>query len=496
MFHISDVKKYMRCPKMFWNALHEVNSEPFMHFVRMDQAVTELVLKKLKVQDYYLGQRNDPTEKAMIASESIDWLVKARFEYEALRIKLPIMHHVKKQWDIYFIYTGLYPKNDDLHYYCSHVWVLQKLGFQLGKIRIVHLNKDYVRENELDVDSLFLVSNEFYNAKGNPSGSITATIQSRVQNLSHILLEMNEVAHAESFYMGKNKQCIRKNRCTYYDLCFSEEKQGEEDSILHLVSSQYKNEMLQQGIRQMKDALLDKIEGSRQQFAQIMASQNGGLFIDRIALKNWLQTELVYPLSFLDFEWETYAIPPYSGLKPFDVVPFQYSLHILQKEQSLQHCEYIGVQDCREQFIQKLIQDIPKKGSIVAYNGEGAEKIRLIELAEQFPAYSRQLKEMCHRIVDLSIPFMNGLVYDIRMHGLYSLKVLLSVFSNEYDYANLDIHHGMDAVFKWRSLDKKEKTEEDIEQQLMDYCGMDTYAMVILVQWLQKQARGNNNENL
>ncbi len=486
MFHISDVKKYSRCPKMFYNSLHEpVNS--FMRYIRVDEALTELAMQKLKVENYFLGQRNDPSSVAMEASKNNEWLIKARFEAENCRVKIPLMHKTEEGWDLYFILTAIYPKEDDMQYYCNNVWVLNKLGFKINNIYILHLNKDYIREAELNVDQLFVIGEDFYNANGNPVSKVTKTIKDRIQNLTPVLKEMEQVAALDEFEAVKSKKCIKRNRCSYYDVCFPNEKKLEDDSVMTLVSSQYKNEMFQEGIRLLKDIPLNRLEGSRQQYAQVMASRKGGQFVDKSALKTWINNQLVEPLSFLDFEWETYAIPPFVGLKPFDVVCFQYSLHMLKEDQSLIHKEFLGVHDCREEFILRLIQDLPKSGSILAYNGEGAEKLRLIELAEQFPQYKDELLSICDRIVDLSIPFMNGLVYDIRMKGFYSLKVLLSVFDNELKYSDLDISHGMDAVFKWRSMDKDESENKEIEQQLMEYCGLDTLAMVIVLDWLKKQ---------
>lgn len=485
MFHISDIKKYSRCPKMYWNSLH-LESEPRVQFLRIDEEIIDLVMRYLQVGEHFLGQRGDDGIKAMEALNQYSWLVKARFELAGLRIKIPLMHKVEEKWDIYFILIGLYAKEDDLQYYCNNIWVLERLGIKVGKIRIIHLNKNYVRSNELDLNELFICAEDFTNPKGVPLVNITSEVKSHLTNLYPIMEEMKAVADLKEYPAKKNKACIRKVRCGYYQQCFSEEESLEDDSILTLVSSQYKNKMFEDGIRLLKDAPLDYIEGTRQQYAQIMASQNGGLFMDKLALKHWLDHSLVYPLCYLDFEWETFAIPPYASLKPFDVVPFEYSLHIEQEDGTLEHKEYVGVKDCRKEFIEHLISDLPSTGSIVAYNGEGAEKIRLLELANQFPEYKEELEKMAARIVDLSIPFINGLIYDIRMRGFYSLKVLLNVFT-EKSYSDLAISHGMDAVYQWRMLDKEEKNEnEHIADDLMKYCGMDTYAMVLLVKWLKK----------
>jgi len=82
-----------------------------------------------------------------------------------------------------------------------------------------------------------------------------------------------------------------------------------------------------------------------------------------------------------------------------------------------------------------------------------------------------------------------GMVYDVKMRGLYSLKVLLSVFSDSLSYQDLSIHHGLDAVYSWRMMDKKETdNEEELKKRLSEYCGMDTYSMVVLYKWLLQHA--------
>lgn len=59
------------------------------------------------------------------------------------------------------------------------------------------------------------------------------------------------------------------------------------------------------------------------------------------------------------------------------------------------------------------------------------------------------MRAVWERMVDLSLPFSTGNVYDIRMAGFYSLKRLVPVFS-DYSYQDLEISYGMDAVEKWR----------------------------------------------
>lgn len=487
-FHISDVKKMMRCPKFFWNALRE-EAQPFQPFARLDEAITELACKKLGIEDYFLGQKNDTTELTQSKLDEGLWVVKGRFEYHHLRIKLPIVKKTEEGLDVFFVFIGNFPKDDDVQYYSSNLWVMKQLGYKIHDIKIIHLNGNYVRQDELDVDELFVVSDTFYNDKGRPTKNIYDYVISRMQDLSETLDYMQEIAVSDEVASIRTKKCVRRSKCPYYDLCFPNEKQEADDSILTLVSSQYKYDMAKEGIVSLKDADIERIEGTRQQFAQIMASRNGGLFVDELPLRLWLRENIKAPVAFIDFEWDTYAVPPYRGLKPFSVVCFEYSIHMLKKDGSLAHHDFIGTQDCREEFIENLIHDIGNAGSVVAFNAEGAEKIRLKELANQFPKYRKELEHIIDKMVDLAVPFQLGMVYDVKMRGLYSLKVLLSVFSDSLSYQDLSIHHGLDAVYSWRMMDKKETdNEEELKKRLSEYCGMDTYSMVVLYKWLLQHA--------
>ena len=121
---------------------------------------------------------------------------------------------------------------------------------------------------------------------------------------------------------------------------------------------------------------------------------------------------------------------------------------------------------------------------------EGAEKLRLTQLAHQFPEYEEQLRQIWERMVDLSLPFSTGNIYDLKMAGHYSLKTLVPIFS-DYTYSDLDISYGIDAVEKWRAYVQASGEEKQIiYKQLEEYCGMDTYAEYIVYHAL-KDLAGN-----
>ena len=116
MYHISDLKKFNRCPRIF--LLDQISEKlPFQNFIRLDDEVTALAAKKIGAENYFVGERGDDPERAMKALLNYEWLMKARFEYGGLRIKVPFLHRKDNGFDLYFLFVGLFPRSDDMQFY-------------------------------------------------------------------------------------------------------------------------------------------------------------------------------------------------------------------------------------------------------------------------------------------------------------------------------------------------------------------------------------------
>lgn len=355
---------------------------------------------------------------------------------------------------------------------------------KISKIKVIYLNTDYERESELNYNDLFFVDDHLYISKNQRSDvKIIDAIRDKITDLRPLIRKMKETSDP---LPQKSRSCKARGLCRFYYQCFDEQNLPD-NSILTLVSSKYKNTMFNRGILYLKDADLSMLEGTRLQYAQIMADRNGGIYLDHGALKEWMANLQSETIAFIDFEWERYLIPPYAKLKPYDVVCFEYSLHILKQDGSVVHHDFLGTKDCRVDFIESLIKNIPENAKIVAYNSIGAEELRLKELAEQFPAYHDQLMELASRFIDLAYPFTAGLIYDTRMAGNFSVKSLIKVVS-DLSYEDLRIHDGMDAVFKWRNIDQNVEGADliEIRQELLEYCSLDSYSLVLIYKWLNK----------
>lgn len=476
MYHISDLKKFLRCERLYLYSKDTNNA--FKPYLRMDENINDIICKYFGIEDYFEGIRNDNDDKFINNIDKYEWYFHPRLSDGELRFNVPLMHKNENNFDLYYFYYGTQIRELDLLTYRISLQILNKKGFNVENIYVIYMNEDYVNEGELDVYKL-LKCVDIYKEK-----RIIDLVKEKQIDYEELI---DKMAKADLDKPAKKcKYCKLNSECEFYDKCFPDEKEIEDDSILTLVSSKYKNQMYENNILHLKDVDTSLLEGNKVQYAQIMASKNNGVFIDKLALSKFLESISGRPISFIDFEWDRMLIPIYPKMKPMDVVCFEFALYYIDENGHMEHRTFVATGDCRKEFIEALIEYLPEKGPILAYNAIGAECLRLEELGRMFPEYKDRLDQIISRFVDLATPFTEGLFYDTRMRGNYSLKRLVDICS-DYSYADLDIYDGMEAVYNWRDIDKGNKDDKDrVISELKEYCSLDAYGLFLVYKWLVK----------
>jgi hypothetical protein len=222
----------------------------------------------------------------------------------------------------------------------------------------------------------------------------------------------------------------------------------------------------------------------------IEAVRTGEPHVDDAEIRALLD-DLEYPIHFFDFEAIDYALPKFEGTSPWQKIPFQYSLHILREDGSVEHEEYLhnDGSDPRRALTERMLDDIEDQGSVVVYH-DTFEKQRLEELQEAFPEHDGALQDLIDRLWDQAEVFKWHYIHPDQK-GSWSLKTVLPLFAPDLDYADLDIQHGMAAVVKYGEMIAEDSPSDadEIREQLLSYCERDTYAMVEIHRSLQNLVR-------
>ncbi len=212
--------------------------------------------------------------------------------------------------------------------------------------------------------------------------------------------------------------------------------------------------------------------------------------IDKEAIKAFLDT-LKYPIYHLDFETFQQAIPQWKGIKPFMQIPFQYSLHIEHADGRLEHCEFLAEEgsDPREVLARQLCVDIPTDVTVLAYN-MSFEKGVLRGLAEEYEMLRDHLLAIADNIKDIMTPFQQKHYVTPSMNGSYSIKYVLPALVPEMAdaYTELNgVQNGSEAMSAFASMSKLEENEKErLRNSLLEYCKLDTLAMVRLLEKLRE----------
>ena len=223
---------------------------------------------------------------------------------------------------------------------------------------------------------------------------------------------------------------------------------------------------------------------------QVESTLNQRDYIDTEAVRGFLD-DIWYPLCFLDFETFMEAVPPFDGCRPYRQIPFQYSLHIQNSTDSaLNHYAYLAEpgKDPRKEILDTLLGRIPEGACIIAWN-QSFEIGVLQRLADYFPDKSLQIERWVENFRDLMQPFRSRDIYLWQAKGSYSIKPILPILAPELSYENLEgVSNGGDAMEAYHQMNNSDDSVEveRIRSELLEYCKLDTLAMVRILDKMRK----------
>jgi len=405
------------------------------------------------------------TANALKSDQSIFY--EAAFEKDGLFVATDILRKNEDAWEIYEVKSTSTIKESLLWDLAFQYHVLKKSGFKKLKIHAVHINTSYRLKGSLIPEELFKIKDVTKQVR---------RFHAEVEKL--IQLEKNTLENSEIPEIAIGAHCTKPHDCEFMDYCW---KSVPEDSVLKLTHSSGQHwDLYHDGVKHMKDIPAD-FPLSKTQSIQVKAWKSAKEIINQNALKQFLES-LTYPIIHLDFESFGTAIPIYQHTKPFQQIPFQYSIHIQNGPgQSPEHLEFLaeGGSDQRQNLLFKLLRDTEGEGTILAYNQSFEKKI-FSDLAVLFPMQQAEINQRISRIKDLIDPFRKFWYYTAKMNGSASIKKVLPAMAAEFNYESQAISNGAAASHAYLQLVKGD-FQGDVEQlrrELLDYCTLDTLGMV------------------
>ena len=363
-------------------------------------------------------------------------------------------------------------------------YVISSLGYEVERVNVIHINKQYIRGEKLEFDKLFTVND------------VTDQILSMQSDVAKNIKKLKETINDDvEPNLDIGVHCFKPYECDGMNYCWCEQRKiPDGTSVFNIakINKKKATELYQNGIVNIADIKdIDAFNANQQ--IQIKAQINGEEFIDKAGIREFLDT-LSYPLYHLDFETFQQAVPEFIGLSPYEQIPFQFSIHKDYGNGNLEHFEFLAEAgaDPRYELALNLIKFIPQDACVLAYHAS-FEKGVIQNLAALFPQFSSHLMSIHSNIKDLEIPFAKRFFYHPKMYGSSSIKKVLPAivpsFKDAYTNLNL-IHNGGEAMSEYAKLKGKIRGEQDvIKKALLAYCKLDTLAMVKVLEKLCEVAK-------
>ena len=383
-------------------------------------------------------------------------------EYDLIEIKSSSSAKVEHEYDLAF----------QLH-------VLESSGLKIRNIKVLHVNSDFIRKGELDPKEFIATTDITQNVR-----ALEAETKQNIKKAFGVI-ESSEVPSMSPRYAGFG--ALKE----WLDIYKSINGELGSHHIYNIASPNALTlgQLEDLHIEHMKD-IPEDFNLKPKQLWQVNAHKTGQRHMNVAKIKEFISS-LEFPLYFLDYETLMGIIPPFDGLKPYQQLPFQYSLHILETPKSkLLHKGYLHTEnsDPTLPLVKQLEKDIRSKGTVIVWN-KSFEKSCNDLIGRLQPDYSKFLISVNEHIKDLMLPFAKGWFVDKEFLGSASLKKVMPVLVDTLSYHDLDIREGGSAQALWMETflnGGNKELKAKITKDLLEYCKLDTLAMVEIYKLLLK----------
>lgn len=476
---------YCECPKNAWLQIHKRDIFDKFPPTDFDKSIIEIGInveeeyaRKCFPRGVLVGGRDEKAREQTrgLIEAKTPVIFQAVFSINGFLAAGDILKYDEENdaWDIYEVKATNSTKESGSRSHIDDITfqsiVLADSGLKVGRCFIMHLNSEYILRGELELSELFVYDD------------VTEKVESKKEEMrekmnrakAYLLQETEPTGYCSCIYKGRNAHC------TTFSYSNPNIPEYSIHNLTRIGSSKAKlKELADREIWNIED-LPNDMEFSKNQEAQIDAYLHGA-HIDTLGIRDELE-KLQFPLYFLDYETFPAAIPRFDGYSPYQHIPFQFSLHKLEKpDAELEHFEFLHTTsgDPNPPLIEHLKKTIAPYGSIIVWH-KSFECSKNNEMAKRHPESAAFLAEMNNRIYDLEDVFTKQYYVKKEFKGKTSIKFVLPVLVPDLSYKKLNIKNGQAAMEQWDLLGGKKISAEEkkeIAENLKGYCKLDTYAM-------------------
>lgn len=472
----------LQCFKRLWLEIHRPELTEFSSATEQSFAVGHRVgdvARQLVAGGVLIGSDTNLKEALAETRAQIEAgtkvLFEPTFEYDGVLIRADILTLADGRVRINEVKASTKVKDYFLSDAAIQTWVVENSGLKVESIAIQHIDNAFVYPGGGKYEGLFA------------EVAVDREIVALVEQVPKWVAAARETLAGGEPKIEMGKQCKDPYGCPFIEHCGSQVPKTEFPLTLLPNVGRTLPGLLAEGYRDLKDIPEGRLRSEVQERVR-RAHVSGKAHFDP-AVRKFME-DMPYPRAFLDFETINFAVPIWRGTRPYQQVPFQWSLHVESLGASTRHDEFLDLTGDlpAEPLLRALLDALPDHGPIFAYNS-GFESRCLGELAELGPADRKsQVERVQARLVDL-LPLTRNHYYHPDMEGSWSLKAVIPTVPGGSDYSDLgEVQEGGAAQLAYAEAIAPEtspRRKVELRDALLKYCERDTEATLILARYLQ-----------
>lgn len=487
MLSKSQYMKFIDCPKRFWLYKNKYNQQTAQgafqeHLFSEGKEIEKEARKffpKAILNEYGWEDSLKAVERTReLMQQGAKYIFQAAFTYNDFVVFVDVLEKADDGYNIVEIKAGTEIKEEYLQDIAIQNYILKNCRVNVKHCFLMYVNNKYVKvSDDINLQEFFIKEEVSSNIAENTDEE---TIKNTISAMKAFANQPEPVLENANF---RKSAC---GGCEFHDYCW---KVLPRPSIYDLPRIGTKAEMLrEQGIIAAKDIPNGSLT-SQNLINWVEVYKSGKPYVNASAISSMIG-ELRYPLYYLDFETINFAIPKFIGTKPYEQIPFQFSLHIQATPNGeLIHEEYLfeGKEDPRYECAKKLKEFIGPEGSIAAHHAS-FEKTCIKGLAALNTPESSFLSSLEGRLYDTEDIYKNYYLHP-KFLGSSSIKYILPVVATGMTYKEMSIGNGVEAMVAFDKLyngGMSSEEEKKVRKDLLKYCEQDTMAMVKLVEFMYK----------
>ena len=478
----SKIMAGLQCPKRLWLQTHrrdlmpDDNQQAYAAGNELGEAARRLYPEGQLIEHVFDIPKALAATQAALTEQPHTPLFEAAFQHEGVVVRVDLLFREEDGLRLAEVKSTTSVKPLHITDSAIQAWVMENAGYQVKRVELAHVNNSFVYQGDGDYMGLLT------------HADITEAVLAIKPKVSGWASSFKTLLAGEMPDIASGDQCHKPYDCPFDGFCNKD--QAEYPLSLLSYSRKFLEPLKQEGITDIRNVPEAMLTTDKQRRIW-MATVTGKPVLDKAIAEEL--AKLPYPRYYLDFETVGYVVPIWKGTRPYQSLPYQWSCHLETAPGSLTHMEYLdvdGTQSPMRRFAESLMEKMGSDGPIFVYSSYEAGIIK--GLIEMYPDLAPNLEKIIGQLVDL-LPLAQKYYYHPAMKGSWSIKAVLPTIAEgepDLDYKKLDeVQNGLLAQEAYLEIirpDTPKERRDDLSRKLLDYCKLDTLAMVRLVEYFQK----------